>query len=311
MTKYVGWLLAAVIVVGVVVVEWRPWRTVTSIQGQEDLALSSGTVSTPQLPKDLDVEGADAPLTALLDKPAIRAQLNPLNFTTVVAELGAKLQDFSFKEGESFKQGQVLVRFDCAVQNAQLQRVRATLAIASRNAATNQRLLKLGSVSRVEAENSLSELDRATAEVAELEAIVSKCAIDAPFNGKVVEQRARGQQFVQVGQPLIDILDSSGLELEFIAPSMWTPWLKPGHVFEITIDETGKTYPARVMRVGARIDSVSQTFKVAALVDGEFADLTPGMSGTIMLTPPEGVEASAIFSVTSPKGAVPSSVSKP
>ena len=310
MTKYAGWLLAAIIVMGVVVVEWRPWRTVKFTQPQEDQTVSSGIVSTPQLPKDSGTENADASLLPLLERPAIRAQLNPLNFTTVVAELGAKLQDFSFKEGESFKKGQELVRFDCAVQNAQLQRVRATLAIASRNAATNGRLLKLGTVSRVEAENSLSELDRAKAEVAELEAIASKCSIDAPFNGKVVEQRARGQQFVQVGQPLIDILDSSALELEFIAPSIWAPWLKPGHIFEITIDETGKTYPARVMRVGARIDSVSQTFKVAALVDGEFADLTPGMSGTIMLTPPESVDAGAFSSATPPKGALPSPISK-
>jgi len=166
--------------------------------------------------------------------------------------------------------------------------VRATLAIAARNASTNARLLTLGSVSRVETENSYSELTRAEAEVRELEAIVSKCQIDAPFNGKVVEQRVRAQQFLQVGQPLLDILDSSGLELELIAPSKWASWLKVGHVFEIHIDETGKTYPAKVTRVAARIDSVSQTFKIAALVDGEYTELSPGMSGTITVNPPEG-----------------------
>lgn len=287
MTKYAGWLIAAVLVVGVVVVEWRPWRTVKTTAVQVDQKETGKISSVEQGSKDAGAQTGDASSTQVLEKPAIRAQLSPLHFTTIAAELGAKLETFEFKEGESFKQGQMLIRFDCGIQQAQLQRVRATLAIAARNAATNQRLLKLGSVSRVETENSLSELDRAKAEVDELEAIVSKCTIHAPFNGKVVEQRARSQQFVQVAQPLIDILDSSGLELEFIAPSKWAPWLKAGHVFEITVDETGKTYPARVMRVGARIDSVSQTFKVAALVDGEFADLTPGMSGTITLTPPE------------------------
>ena len=223
---------------------------------------------------------------AALEKPSIRAQLSPLHYTTVAAELGAKVQALPFKEGESFLPGQVLVEFDCAVQQAQLSRVRATLAIAQRNASTNQRLLSLGTVSRVEAENSFSELARAKAEVQELEAMVSKCKITAPYQGKVVEQKVRSQQFVQVGQPLLDILDSSGLELEFLAPSKWAPWLKVGHVFEIRVDETGKTYPARVTRVAARIDSVSQTFKVAALVDGEYTELSPGMSGTITVNPP-------------------------
>ena len=315
--KHAGWWVAAVLAVGLALVEWRPWHDAT-----QDTPRSGQEGATPQSPQQssggavqpvrqppasatvmparvsdaapaaptpataTDSAGVAAVTGAMLEKPSIRAQLSPLHYTTVAAELGAKVQALPFKEGESFEPGQVLVEFDCSVQQAQLARVRATLAIAQRNASTNQRLLSLGTVSRVEAENSFSELARARAEVQELEAIVSKCKIAAPFQGKVVEQKVRSQQFVQVGQPLLDILDSSGLELEFLAPSKWAPWLKVGHVFEIRVDETGKTYPARVTRVAARIDSVSQTLKVAALVDGEYTELSPGMSGTITVNPP-------------------------
>jgi hypothetical protein len=104
----------------------------------------------------------------------------------------------------------------------------------------------------------------------------------------VAEQKAREQQFVQAGQQLLDILDDSALELEFIVPSRWLGWLKAGHAFKVSIDETGQTYPARITRLGARVDPVSQSVKAAATIDGKFPDLIAGMSGHLLLSPPTG-----------------------
>ena len=39
------------------------------------------------------------------------------------------------------------------------------------------------------------------------------------------------------------------------------------------------TYPARVQRVGAKVDPVSQTVKVHAEIEGNFPELIAGMSG--------------------------------
>jgi multidrug efflux pump subunit AcrA (membrane-fusion protein) len=109
----------------------------------------------------------------------------------------------------------------------------------------------------------------------------------APYSGLVVEQKVRPQQFVQAGQPLIDILDKGALELEFVAPSKWSPWLVEGYKFEIKIDETGKSYPAKITRINGKIDPVSQTIKVAAVIDGDFKEISPGMSGVLVINPPE------------------------
>jgi len=108
----------------------------------------------------------------------------------------------------------------------------------------------------------------------------------APFSGRVAEQKAREGQYLQPGQAVLDILDDSSLELEFIVPSKWLSWLHPGHKFQVLIDETKKPYPARIQRIGARIDPVSQSVKAIAVIDGQFADLIAGMSGKIELTPP-------------------------
>jgi hypothetical protein len=85
----------------------------------------------------------------------------------------------------------------------------------------------------------------------------------------------------------MEILDNSALELEFIVPSKWSYWLVKGYQFNIKLDETEKTYPAEITRVNGKIDSVSQTLKVAAVIKGHFSEISPGMSGVIMIEPPE------------------------
>jgi membrane fusion protein (multidrug efflux system) len=266
-------VLGAFVLFVLLLIEWRPWHSLTDDKSVE-------------VEKTLSKDEVVSPDNSLLEEHAIRAQLSPVTYTTVASELAAKVDKFEFREGESFKAGQVLITFDCKTQQAQYQKSKASMTIAERNYLTNKKLLDLGSVGRIEYENSQSEYLKAKADSDELGAVVAKCKIIAPFNGRVAEQKVRAQQFVQPGQPLLDILDSSALELEFIVPSKWSTWLVNGYDFQVKVDETGKSYPAKITRVGARIDPVSQTFKVAAIVNGEFADLTPGMSGVVEIKPP-------------------------
>lgn len=230
-----------------------------------------------------------APATrSALEKQDIRAQLTPRRYTTIAAEIGAKISHIAVPEGAAFRAGQTLISLDCSLQQAQLQKARASLSAAERTFSANKRLEELRSIGKVELEVSEAEVAKARAEVSLMNVSLGKCQIAAPFSGRVAEQRVREQQYVQPGQPLLDILDDSVLELDFIVPSHWLAWLKAGYPFQVRIDETGKSYPARVLRIGARVDPVSQSVKVAAAIDGKFAELIPGMSGKVAVAPPAG-----------------------
>ena len=220
-----------------------------------------------------------------LERNEMRAQLSAHRYTTLSAEMGAKIKRLPVREGERFEQGQLLIEFDCVLQSAQLDKARAQLDGAQNTWRGNQRLAELNAVGRVELQNSEAEVNKARADVAYLQATLEKCKVNAPFPGQVAEQKAREEQFVQPGQALLDILDDSQLELEFILPSRWLTWLKPGYKFRARIDDTGKTYPVKLLRLGARADPVSQTVKAVAVIDGRFPELIAGMSGQILLAP--------------------------
>lgn len=220
-----------------------------------------------------------------LERNEMRAQLSAHRYTTLSAEMGAKIRRLPVREGGRFARGQLLIEFDCTLQAAQLDKARAQLTMAQNTWQGNQRLAELNAVGRLELQNSEAEVSKAKADMAFLQATLEKCKVLAPFAGRVAEQKAREDQFVQPGVALLDILDDSQLELEFILPSRWLTWLKPGHKFSVRIDETGRNYPVRLLRLGARVDPVSQTVKAVAVIDGRYPDLIAGMSGQILLDP--------------------------
>lgn len=218
------------------------------------------------------------------DRP-LPAQLVAARHTTLSAELAAKIDSITVKEGEHFKAGQTLVSFDCVIQKALQDEARAVLSAANNSKAAYKRLLDLNSIGALEVEKAISDAAVAQAKVNSARAVTSKCAIAAPFAGRVVERKAQPHQYVQAGQALLDILDDAAPGLEFIVPSSWAPTLKPGMALHIVVDETGKTYPAKISRLGAKVDAVSHSVKVMAEITGNFPELMAGMTGKVRMGP--------------------------
>lgn len=222
-----------------------------------------------------------------IDGNEMRAQLTPVKYAALAAEMPAKVIEVAVYEGQSFKAGDLLVAFDCEMQRAQLQKMKAQLFAAETTLKGNERLSELNAIGAVELNTSRAEVQKAQADVAYLQATVKKCVVEAPFNGRAGDVSVREQQFVKAGDGLLDIFDDSALELEFIIPSSWLVWLAIDHRFEVHIEDTDKTYPARLIRLSGHVDPLSHTVKAVAVIDGDYAELLSGMSGFILLSPPE------------------------
>jgi membrane fusion protein, multidrug efflux system len=229
--------------------------------------------------------GGETPTTPSIT-PEIRVQLTPRQYTTLSSEMAGRIDQIDTRVGDHFNKGDALIEFDCAVQHAEGAHAQAVEAQAEKTYVIDQRLVALRSMGQLELDVAGTEVDKAKADVAAAEAVTSKCVIAAPFAGVTVDQKARAFQYTTPGQALLDILDDHGLEVELIAPSRWLSWMKPGYQFQVHIDETDKTYPARISRLGGRVDPVSQSIKVIGEITADAPELMAGMSGRAIITPP-------------------------
>lgn len=217
----------------------------------------------------------------------IRGLLRPMREATLSSDILGKIVDLPFEEGMAFRKGDVLVRFDCARYKAELAAARAEHAARKKTYDNNKELATYNAVATLQVGVSRDELAKAQAGVEAASALVGGCTIQAPWNGRVVENLAHRYETVQPGKELLRILDDSELEVTVIVPSKWLRWLKAGTPFRFSVDETGKSYQARVKWIGSRVDPVSQTVRLTGRLDNVHRELLAGMSGAAHFDEPK------------------------
>jgi len=223
----------------------------------------------------------------------IRVQVVADTSATIGAPMSGRLVQFPLHDGERFKQGDVLAKFFCAEKEGTLAHARALLAGRREVFASKQKLHNLGTSSEVEYRVAEADAAEAAADVQTAQAATDSCVVTAPFDGRVASVFTHNFQFLATGAPLIEILSDTDLNLELILPSQWLAWLKPGTPFQVTIDETGKTYQAQLARLSGKVDAVSRSIKVYGHIDQPDDALLPGMSGQARFSPPPGDAAAS------------------
>lgn len=226
------------------------------------------------------------PAAAQQDGLSARGLLVAAREAVLSADIAGRLTAMPVRAGESFTQGDTLAAFDCRLYEARLAEARGRLASARADLASKQKLRQLGSVGDLEVAVSEGAVRERQGAVDAAAFLVDRCTVTAPWAGRVVERKARPQESVEAGAPLLEVLDDTALEIDVIVPSPWLAWLRPGHSLAFAVDETGTEHAAEVVRLGARVDPVSQSVTVRARLTAPPAGLVAGMSGLARFTPP-------------------------
>jgi len=195
------------------------------------------------------------------------------------SQISAYIDAIPFKEGDSFSKGDVLVQFDCSLQQSELQKAMAQLTFAKTAYLANKRLRRYNGISETEYIESEAKYQDATAEVASKSHIVKLCTIKAPYAGTVVNLNVHAHETVAQNEVLLEILNNSSLQIEFIVPSKWLSWLRTGTKFNLCVSEQQRSYPGQVLKVVPQIDAISQSIKIIGQLDNPSKALIAGMSG--------------------------------
>ncbi|MFB4391367.1 MULTISPECIES: efflux RND transporter periplasmic adaptor subunit [unclassified Pseudomonas] len=221
----------------------------------------------------------DAPVADATGQNA-RGVLRARDQAVLASELAGRIVEMPYADGEDFKKGAVLARFDCSAYQAQLNAAQASVRAAREELNHNRQLAALKSVGQFAVSLAEAKQAQAQAEAQVYQVQVKRCVVNAPFDGRVVQRRAQPHESVSSGAPLLEVVDNRSLEIQLLVPSRWLGRLKPGQAFDFIPDETGTPLRAQVKRVGARIDEGSQTLLLIGELPGDAKGLLAGMSGT-------------------------------
>ena len=210
----------------------------------------------------------------------VRGLIKPVERAVMSSEIAAKIKAIPFKSGERFKKGEQLVVFDCSFYRADMASAEAAYKSRLHVFENNKELLALNAISDIDVSISESEMQVARADRTMKAIRVSQCKIKAPYSGRVIEVAINEHETVPADKEILSILNDRNLEIELIVPSNWLNWLVVGEIFSFVIDETGKVLDAKVSKIGAVVDPVSQTIKLVGKFSGGIDGVLSGMSGT-------------------------------
>ena len=203
--------------------------------------------------------------------------------TTLSSPVTAIIKNINVTMGAAFSEGQTLASFDCDESTARLNMARAELGGAVETHEAKVRMQGLKQASDVEVVLAASAASKARAQVALQNAQVGQCSVRAPWSGRVAKVHVRTRMSVTPGLPMLDIVKSGPLRIRLNVPSRMIAQVKIGTLFNVSIDETGNSYQAKVLAVNSRVDPVSQTVELEAAVTKVQDDLLPGRSGVALL----------------------------
>jgi membrane fusion protein, multidrug efflux system len=215
-----------------------------------------------------------------LAKEPIRGIIRAVETAMISTELTMRVAKVAFMEGERFKKGDTLVEFDCRRPRAELAAAEAQHHEMKLTLDNNRVLQKAQAVGRHDFDVSMSRVVKAAAEAEALRIRLDQCRVIAPYDGRVLELTLHAFETPQPGKPFIGIVAEGNLEIDLVVPSQWVRWLAVDVPLVFAVDETGTALLARVKRIGASVDPISQTIKIVAAFDQATSAILSGMSGT-------------------------------
>jgi membrane fusion protein (multidrug efflux system) len=193
-------------------------------------------------------------------------------------EIAGRIAAIGFKDGAVVGKGTELVALDAAVQQAELQQARASLALAQSSHQRNLELFGRKFLSQQAVDNSAATLKVQEAAVQLAEAKVAKASIRAPFRGMVGLRNVGVGDYVKDGQELINIEDVATLRVDFKLPETYIGRLSKGQAVEVTTDAlAGEKFRAVLDATDPLVDPAGRAIAARARLDNAAGKLRPGM----------------------------------
>ena len=216
---------------------------------------------------------------------AVQAVLAAKRIAVISGTMDGKLTKFPLQNGDTFKKGHVIAKYDCGIDWARLKELKARERLSAKKTAAFKRLLELKTASEIEYVTALENNNQDKAQISQLRHKLNLCSIHAPFSGRVSRKIASQYESVQKGRVLMEIISSEPMQAELLIPSKWLRWANVKTPLSVYIEESGKTYNAHITRIHGEIDPVSQSAHVVAELEKYEEELLPGMSGRAIFDP--------------------------
>ncbi len=256
---------------------WQNKPAVTS-SNPTPMATGPGATGASGAQKAAVVEVAKVDRMRLVDETQSVGSLRSNQGVILRPEVGGRVSQVLFKDGQRVRKGQLLVQFDDQLPMAQVMQSKAELSIAQANHKRNQELVAQNFISKRSLDESDAALQVALAKLALSQATAERFKVLAPFDGVAGLRQINVGDYLKDGADMVNIEDIDAVLLDFRLPERFQAKIKPGQKAQVAFDALpGRNFTAMVQAIDPLIDANGRSVGVRACIDNRQMQLRPGM----------------------------------
>jgi membrane fusion protein (multidrug efflux system) len=239
-------------------------------------AVSAPTGAGPA--KATAVEVAKVETMTLVDETQAVGSLRSLQGVMLRPEVGGRVKQIFFNDGQRVRKGQVMVQFEDQLQVAQLSQAKAELSIAEANHKRNQELVTQNFISKRSLDESGAALEVSRAKLALADATLQRLKVLAPFDGITGLKQVNVGDYLKDGADMVNVEDMDAVLLDFRLPERFQAKIRAGQKAQLTVDALpGRPFTAIVQAVDPLIEASGRSVGVRGCIDNRQQQLRPGM----------------------------------
>lgn len=195
-----------------------------------------------------------------------------------------RIKTIRFEEGSTVDAGEVLVELENTEALAAVAAARAAEAESASQLRRARELERSRSVSAAEIEQLAARRDADRAALEAAQARLAETVVRAPFAGRLGLRRVSPGALVGPSTLITTLDDTATIKLDFDVPETVLARLAPGlSVQARSVAWPDDAFAGDVVSVDTRVDPVSRTVTVRAMIDNPDGKLRPGMFLTVTL----------------------------
>ncbi len=188
------------------------------------------------------------------------------------------LIELHIEEGQPVKKGDLIARFNDTEERARIAELKALMTEQNRQLARLKNLTRTQASAQSLLDEQQAKVNATRAQLDALEARLSELVIHAPFDGVLGLRQVSNGAYLATGTELTTLDDISKIRVEFNIAERYLAALQKDMVISAdNIAYPDFTFQGKVKAIDPRIDPVTRSVKVHAVIDNADLKLRPGM----------------------------------
>jgi membrane fusion protein (multidrug efflux system) len=226
--------------------------------------------------------------------PAV-GSLQAVQGVTVEAELAGKVAQIAFEPGTKVRAGDLLVKQDTSLEEAQLRAAEAAATLAKNNLERTKELFAKNTISKSEWDNAETQFKQAVAQGDAIRATIAKKNIRAPFAGLLGIRLVNLGEFLHEGDAIVSLQALDPIFVNFLLPQQELAKMRLELTVRVTTDALpGEVIEGTITAINPQVDAATRNIRIQATVANSREKLRPGMFAEVAVVLSDRNEVLAI-----------------